>query len=84
MNAPASLSLSFEGELLDSLRAAAAWRDTSLEQYIRSALERASRMDAEFAAFVQVGLDDIDAGRVHTQEEVEAWFEDRYRDIAAE
>jgi predicted transcriptional regulator len=80
----ASLTLDLDAESLASLKAAAAWRDMSVDAYVKSVVEIATRMDIELAAFVQDGIDDIDAGRSYTQEEVEAWFETRNRDIAAE
>lgn len=80
----ASLTLDLDAESLASLKAAAAWRDMSVDAYVKSVVETATRMDIELAAFVQEGIDDIDAGRSYTQEEVEAWFETRNRDIAAE
>ena len=35
---------------------------------------RSERLDAE----IQIGLNDIDAGRVHTEEEVDAWLLNEY------
>jgi predicted transcriptional regulator len=84
MTERASLTLDLDAELLASLKAAAAWRDMSVDAYVRSVVNTATRMDIELAAFVQEGIDDIDAGRSYTQEQVEAWFEARHRDIAAE
>jgi len=84
MTERASLTLDLDAEQFASLKAAAAWRDTTLDAYVKSVVETATRMDIELAAFVQEGIDDIDAGRSHTQEQVEAWFEARHRDIAAE
>ena len=84
MTEPASLTLNLDAESLASLKAAAAWRDMSVDAYVRSVVDTATRIDIELAAFVQEGIDDIDAGRSYTQEQVEAWFEARHRDIAAE
>jgi predicted transcriptional regulator len=84
MTEHASLTLDLDKESLASLKAAAAWRDMSVDDYVKSVVETATRMDIELAAFVQAGIDDIDAGRSYTQEQVEAWFEARHRDIAAE
>ncbi len=78
------LIINLDAESLASLKEAAAWREMSIDAYVKSVVETATRMDVELAAFVQEGLDDIDAGRVYTQEQVEAWFEARHRDIAAE
>ncbi len=84
MTERASLTLNLDAESLASLKAAAAWRDMTVDAYVKSVVQTATRMDIELAAFVQEGIDDIDAGRSYTQEQVEAWFEARYRDIAAE
>jgi predicted transcriptional regulator len=40
-------------------------------------VESGVKKEIEFLDFIKVGLDDIAAGRVHSQEEVEAWFEAR-------
>ncbi len=84
MTQGASLTLDLDAESLASLNAAAAWRDMTVDAYVKSVVETATRMDIELAAFVQEGIDDIDAGRSYTQEQVEEWFEARHRDIAAE
>jgi predicted transcriptional regulator len=80
----APLTLDLDAEALASLKAAAAWRNMTADAYVKSVVETATKMDIELAAFVQEGIDDIDAGRSYTQEQVEAWFEARHRDIAAE
>lgn len=38
----------------------------------------------EMLDFLQQGIDATDRGETYTQEEVEAWLEARYRDVAAE
>jgi predicted transcriptional regulator len=84
MTEGASLTLDLDTASLASLKAAAAWRGMTVDAYVKSVIETATQMDIELAAFVQEGIDDIDAGRSYTQEQVEAWFEARHRDIAAE
>ena len=84
MTEGASLTLELDTASLASLKAAAAWRDMTVDAYVKSVVETASQMDIQLAAFVQEGIDDIDAGRSYTQEQVESWFEARHRDIAAE
>jgi predicted transcriptional regulator len=37
-------------------------------------VDRSTQKEIELLDFIQVGLDDIAAGRVHSQQEVEAWF----------
>ncbi len=70
--------------LRQSLAAAAAWRGMSVAHYCHEVLARATRMDADLAASVQQGLDDIERGAVFSQGEIEDWFEARYRSAAAE
>ena len=48
--------------------------DRSRAWIAAKAIERYVEEESEFLAFLQVGIDDLDAGRVHTQEEVEAMF----------
>lgn len=56
----------------------------SIDEYVVSVLETASRMDADLAAYVQKGVDCIERGEIYSQEEMEAWFEARYHSAAAE
>lgn len=66
--------------LIDSLATA---RERSRSWVAAKLIEEAARRQSEFDAFIQVGLDDIAAGRVHTQEEVEAWFAKRKAERAS-
>ncbi len=84
MTQGAPLTLDLDAESLASLNAAAVWRDMTVDAYVKSVVETATRMDIELAAFVQEGIDDLNAGRSYTQEQVEEWFKARHRDIAAE
>ncbi len=52
-------------------------RERSRSWITAKLIEDAVRRQSEFDAFIQVGLDDIAAGRVHTQDDVEAWFAHR-------
>jgi predicted transcriptional regulator len=61
-------------KMIDTL---AAKRDRSRAWIVAKLIESAAREQIEFDAFLQVGIDDIEAGRFHTQEEVEAWWEAR-------
>jgi predicted transcriptional regulator len=78
------IALSLSKPLSDAVRAAAAWRDMSTDEYLVSVLETASRRDAELAAYIQEGVDCIERGETYSQEEMEAWFEARYHSAAAE
>ena len=68
------LSMNLAGELAAAVNAAAAWRGISPEQYVREVVATATRLDAELAADIKEGEDDLAAGRFYTQEEVEAMF----------
>ena len=70
MDIPVSLT---ERDLaaLDSL---AAGLGRSREWIVARAVQRYIEEETEFAAFLQEGIADLEAGRVHTQEEVERMF----------
>ncbi|WP_375380053.1 hypothetical protein [uncultured Sphingomonas sp.] len=78
------MSLVLDPKLLASLQVAAAWRHLSVGDYAVSVIETATAMDVELAAFVQEGIDSIERDGTISQEEMEAWFEARYRSAAAE
>ena len=67
-------SVTLTPELAGAVDAAAAWRGMTVEQYIREVVAVAARLDAELAADLREGEDDLAAGRFYTQEEVEAMF----------
>ena len=67
-------TLQLDPELTASVQAAANWRGMSLQEFALAAISEAVRSDAELAALIKEGEDDIAAGRVFTQEEVEAMF----------
>ncbi len=52
-------------------------RDRSRAWIVNKLVDEAAKRQIEFDDFVQVGLDDIAAGRTHAQEEMESWFEAR-------
>jgi predicted transcriptional regulator len=84
MTEGASLTLDLDTESLALLKAAAKWRDMTVDAYVKSVVETATRMDIELAAFVQEGIDSADRGELISQEDMEVWFEARYRSAAAE
>ncbi len=61
-------------ETLATLDKLSARLDRSRAWIVTRAIERYVEDESEFPAFLQVGRDDVDAGRVLTQEEVEARF----------
>ena len=52
-------------------------RERSRAWIVNKLVNEAAQKQIEFDDFVQIGLDDLAAGRVHTQEEMEQWFEAR-------
>ena len=67
-------SVDLPAELAATIASAAAWRGMTVEQYVSAVLTRAARLDAELAADIKQGEDDLAAGRSHSQAEVEAMF----------
>ena len=67
-------SVELSAALAATVAAAAEWRGMSIEQYVQAVVTRAARLDAELAADIKEGEDDLAAGRSYTQEEVEAMF----------
>lgn len=64
-------------ELLTMIDALATKRERSRAWIVARLIDAAAREQIAFDAFLQVGIDDIQAGRTHTQEEVETWWEAR-------
>ena len=58
-------------------------KDRSRAWTVAKLVQSAAERQTEFMDFIQVGLDDIAAGRVHTQEEMEAWFAARMANRAS-
>lgn len=58
----------------EALDALAQELDRSRAWIVAKAVERYVKEELEFIAFIKEGEADIDAGRVHSQEEVEAMF----------
>ena len=75
-------------EVLDKVDQIAAIRNRSRAWILSRLIETAADKELEFRAFIQEGIDSIERGEYYTQEEMEAWFEERVanreRPIAAE
>ncbi|MGA1800347.1 hypothetical protein VH567_16390 [Sphingomonas sp. 4RDLI-65] len=84
MIAPVSITTPLDPATLTMVEGIARYRGITEEEFAAEAIRKAAEYHTEMRAFIQAGIDDIDAGRSYTQEEVEAWFEARNRDIAAE
>lgn len=74
----AVFTMKLEPELRDAFMAAAAEADRPASQIVREFMRDYVQQDREYVAWPQKKIDearaDIAAGRVHTQEEVEAHF----------
>jgi predicted transcriptional regulator len=64
-------------EVLAMIDRLASSRERSRAWIVNKLVDEAAKRQIEFDDFVQVGLDDLAAERVHTQEEMEQWFETR-------
>ena len=58
--------------------------DRSRAWIVAKAVQRYVDEELAFRAFIQQGLDELDRGESVSQEEMEAWFEARHRQAAAE
>ena len=63
--------------LLDKV---AASRRRSRAWLVADAVKRMAEEEAEYLDFIQVGLDDLTAGRVSSHQEVMDWLHERYAD----
>ncbi len=68
-------------ELLDKL---AARLGRSRAWVVEQAIKRYVEEELEYLAFIQVGIDSADRGELVSQEDMEAWFENRRHRAAAE
>lgn len=59
-------------------------RGRSRSWFVAEAVKRVAQAEADFDAFVQVGIDDIEAGRTVPHEEVMARLEARIAKLKAE
>lgn len=64
-------------EVLAMIDRLATSRDRSRAWIAAKLIESAARSQIEMDDFIQVGLDDLDAGRVIPHEEVMAWIDER-------
>ena len=84
MSKTAVITARVSEELAADLDKLAGELERSRAWIVAKAIKRYVREELEFIAYIQEGEDDIAAGRVHSQEEVEAMFNVRraYRDAA--
>lgn len=84
MSKSAVITARFSPDILAKLDELAAAMDRSRAWVIANAVQRYVDQELEFRAFVQAGIDSADRGELIGQEEMEAWFEARHRQAAAE
>ena len=70
----AARSIELAPALSAAVETAAAWRGMSFEEYVRAVVATAAHLDAELAADIKEGEDDLAAGRFYTQEQMEDMF----------
>jgi len=84
MTKSAVITARLDSEALAKLDQLAAMVDRSRAWIVAKAVQRYVDEELEFRAFVQQGIDEADRGELISQEEMEAWFEARHRQAAAE
>ena len=77
MDATSPISARIDAGILNDLDQLAERYDRSRSWLVAQAVREYVERETEFLEFVKAGEDDIAAGRVYTQEEVEAWIEAR-------
>ena len=77
MDATSPVSARIDAGVLNGLDQLAEKYDRSRSWLVAQAVREYVERETEFLAFIKAGEDDIAAGRVHTQEEMEAWIEER-------
>ena len=77
MNAPVSITTPLDPETLARVEEVARARGMSGAAFAAEAIRIATAEALDFDAFAQAGIASIERGEVHTQDDVEAWFEER-------
>jgi predicted transcriptional regulator len=77
MNKPAFITAPIDAETLALVEQLAEARGRSVEDYVAEAVQRVAESEADFRAFVQVGIDAADRGELIPHEEVMAELEAR-------
>lgn len=80
MSKPVVISARIDEETAALLDKVAASRQRSRAWLIANAVKRMAQEESEYLDFIQVGLDDIAAGRTRPHDEVMDWLNDRYAD----
>ena len=84
MTKSAVITARLDSEALAKLDQLSATLDRSRAWIVAKAVQRYVDEELEYRAFIQQGVDEADRGELISQEEMEAWFEARHRQAAAE
>ena len=84
MTKSAVITARLDSEALARLDQLSAMVDRSRAWIVAKAVQRYVDEELEFRAFLQQGVDEADRGELISQEDMEAWFEARHRQAAAE
>jgi predicted transcriptional regulator len=84
MSKSAVVTARLDQDALAKLEQLSTMLDRSRSWIVAKAVQRYVDEELEFRAFVQQGIDEADRGEMISQEEIEAWFEARHRQAAAE
>lgn len=79
MNKPAFITAPIDAETLALVEQLAEAKGRSVEDYVAEAVQRVAESEADFRAFVQVGIDQADRGELIPHEEVMAELEARMK-----
>jgi len=77
MNTTSPISARVDETTLKDLDRLAEELDRSRSWLVAQAVREYVKRETEFLEFVKVGEDEIESGNFHTQDEMEAWIEDR-------
>ena len=77
MNTTSPISARVDETTLKDLDRLAEELDRSRSWLVAQAVSEYVKRETEFLEFVKVGEDEIENGDFHTQDEMEAWLEDR-------
>ena len=83
MNRPAAITARVDEATADKLDQLAEELDRSRSWLIAKAVQEYVERETEFREMIRVAEEDFAAGRVHTQEEMEAWLEDKPKTLSA-
>jgi predicted transcriptional regulator len=84
MSKSAVVTARLDSEMLAKLDQLASMLERSRAWIMAKAVQRFVDEELEFRAFVQQGIDEADRGELISQEDMEAWFEARHKQAAAE